>query len=101
MPFPDWPIRLDRCPEAETTADPPGPVPTLIAIPCLESFSEEELQAAGDSLGRRHAAVWELAESGQAPDAIATATGRPIGEIELILALKRRVQSAAPKGSRS
>lgn len=96
MPPPAWPKSFERIPDVETR----GAVPTLISVPCLDSFSEEELKAAGDSLGRRHATVWNLAESGLSPEAISTSTGQPIGEIELILALRRRIQSAAPSDSR-
>lgn len=92
MPPPAWQNPFEKPLEVEA----PNAVPTLISIPCLDSFSEEDLQAAGDSLGRRHATVWNLADSGLSPEAISTSTGRPIGEIELILALRRRIQSATP-----
>jgi hypothetical protein len=96
MSLPAWLHPVNQ----ELEADIQDPVPTLISIPCLDSFSEEELKAAGHSLGRRHATIWGLAESGLTPDAIATATGQAIGEIELILALKRQVQSASPPVSK-
>src|SRR5262249_13248609 len=63
----------------------PAVVPTLISVPSLESSSPEEAMLAGDALGRRHAAIWMMADSGLSAEAIATATGQPIGEIQLIL----------------
>jgi hypothetical protein len=42
-------------------------------------------------LGRRFAAVWEMADSGATPEAIARETGHPIGQVELILGLRRRI----------
>jgi hypothetical protein len=96
MPPPAGPKPFEGIPYVDAQAA----VPTLITVPGLDSFSEDELKAAGDSLGRRHATVWNLAESGLSPEAISTSTGQPIGEIELILALRRRIQSATPAVSR-
>jgi hypothetical protein len=42
------------------------------------------------SLDPRHAEVYDLADDGQSPQEIARHTGRPRGEIELILALRAR-----------
>jgi hypothetical protein len=39
----------------------------------------------------RYSAIWALADSGAVPETIARATGQPIGQIELILSLKRHV----------
>ena len=47
-------------------------------------------------LQQRYAAIWDLADSGASPDVIARATGLPIGQIELILGLRR-----PPDGSRT
>jgi len=96
MPPPAWPKSFGNAPEPDERA----PIPTLISVPGLDAFSDEELKAAGDALGRRHATVWELAESGLTHEAISTTTGRPVGEIELILALKRQIQSAVPTTSK-
>ena len=82
----------------------PKPIPTLISVPTLEAHSDEDAIQAGDSLGRRHAAVWQLADEGRSPEEIASAAGQPVGEIELILALRRRVRTSppeSPKGENS
>ncbi len=43
-------------------------------------------------LSQRYAAIWDLADSGASPDVIARATGQPIGQIELILGLRRQYE---------
>lgn len=63
--------------------------PRLIAVPSLASGLDR--QAAANGLGQRHAAIWDLADGGASPDVIARATGQPIGQIELILGLRRQV----------
>jgi hypothetical protein len=81
--------------------------PTLIAVPNLagvggaaeESASSAELER----LGSRFSAIWELAEAGASADAIARATGHPIGQVELILGLRRQLSAVpgiAPGGTR-
>ena len=52
--------------------------------------SGAKAQEAAEALERRFRPVWDLADSGQAIDAIARATGQPIGQVELILALRRQ-----------
>jgi septal ring factor EnvC (AmiA/AmiB activator) len=42
------------------------------------------------ALGARHREVLALAEEGQPPQAIASATGRGVGEVDLVLRLARR-----------
>jgi hypothetical protein len=50
-------------------------------------------------LSQRYAAIWELAASGASPDAIARATGQPVGQIELILGLRRQMGASAERAS--
>ena len=64
----------------------PGPI--LIAVPDLTA-SDPDTVAIPPELAERFAGIWELAESGATAEAIARATGQPIGQIELILALRR------------
>jgi hypothetical protein len=73
--------------------------PTLIAIPSLSAISSEASAVAAAELGRRFGAIWALADAGQAPEAIARATGQPIGQVELILGLRRQLLSST--GSRT
>jgi hypothetical protein len=69
-------------------ADDPSE-PKLIAVPSLESSLGDRDFAGG--LKERHAAIWALADTGAAPEVIARATGQPIGQIELILGLRRQI----------
>jgi hypothetical protein len=66
--------------------DPP---PTLIAIPKL-SPALPDTDTNLESLADRYASIWDLADSGSRPDAIARATGLPVGQVELILGLRRQ-----------
>jgi hypothetical protein len=72
--------------------------PTLIAVPNLAAASLVGESGPADlvstDLGRRFGAIWELADAGVAADAIARATGQPIGQVELILGLKRQLATA-------
>ena len=88
-------------------AAPSGPTsshePTLIAVPNLEDApGNREVTVGG--LKERYAAIWTLADEGASVDVIARATGQPAGQIELILALRRRIDetksisSHAPHG---
>jgi hypothetical protein len=75
--------------------DPPQPSavagPTLIAVPDLAAPRAAAPAAeASAELARRFGAVWQMAERGLAADAIARATGQPIGEVELVLGLRRQ-----------
>ena len=64
--------------------------PTLIAVPNLEGApNDRDVTASG--LKERHAAIWTLAETGATADVIARATGQPVGQIELILGLRRQI----------
>jgi hypothetical protein len=85
--------RADR-PEVSPLA---GPI--LIAVPDLAnrpSAAGLEAEASAD-LGRRFGAIWDLADAGAPADAIARATGLPIGRVELILGLRRRLASIEPR----
>jgi hypothetical protein len=78
-------------------AAPPMSGPTLIAIPNLPPPASGGTAAV--ELGRRFGAIWDLADSGASIDAIAKRSGQPIGQVELILALRR--QLALKSGDRS
>jgi hypothetical protein len=68
--------------------------PTLIAIPDLGAVEEESDKRAGSELGERHGEAWTLAAAGVPPEEIARQTGQPIGQIELIVGLYRRLHSS-------
>jgi hypothetical protein len=66
--------------------------PRLIAVPNLAAGQDR--QATHGGLTQRYAAIWDLADSGASPDVIARATGQPIGQIELILGLRRQYDAS-------
>jgi hypothetical protein len=64
--------------------------PTLIAVPDLAAPRAAAPTAeASAELARRHGALWEMADRGVTAEAIARATGQPIGQVELVLGLRR------------
>jgi len=69
--------------------------PTLIAVPSLATLGSEAtaIEAAGE-LSRRYGAIWALFDSGVTASAISATTGHPIGQVELILGLRRTSESA-------
>jgi hypothetical protein len=64
--------------------------PTLISVPDLTTPPGSNAEAATE-LDRRYGPVWAMADDGLAVDAIARETGYPIGQVELILGLRRRL----------
>jgi hypothetical protein len=78
-------------------ADPPQPSavagPTLIAVPDLSAPARDRPDATAE-LARRFGSIWELADSGATADMIARTTGQPIGQVELIMGLRRRLAAA-------
>lgn len=78
---------------AATTPKAPDPAPSLIAVPNLsyQGGSEDaEEDAAG--LAEKHGDVWAMVEAGRDLAEIVEATGRPIGQVELIAGLYRQHQ---------
>jgi hypothetical protein len=73
--------------------------PTLITVPSLTAAPGDASAAVAAELGRRFGAIWALADAGEAPEAIARSTGQPIGQVELILGLRRQLTSQS--GGRS
>ncbi len=68
---------------------------TLIAVPSLASRGSGEIAAAAaEELSRRFGTIWNLSQAGRSIAEIASETGHPVGEIELILGLKRSTDSA-------
>ncbi len=64
--------------------------PPMIAVPDLGSRPDER-DPSSSPLSQRYAAIWTLADQGASPEVIARATGQPIGQIELILGLRRHI----------
>ena len=63
--------------------------PTLIAVPDMTS----KARPAPGSL-QPYADIWALADGGLSPAAIASRTGTPVGQVELILGLRQRATEA-------
>lgn len=70
----------------------PASRPTLIAVPDLGQDAPPADHQVGDELGQKHREIWSLADAGATPEQIARRTGQPIGEVELIVGLQRRLQ---------
>ena len=78
--------RVDQAPAGR------GDGPTLIAVPTLAAgASESSAQAAAAELAERFGAIWGRANAGASAEAIARETGQPVGQVELILALRRQL----------
>ena len=94
------PLTATPTPTPRTTSrvDPPQPpAPTLISVPNLSTPSASSVSVEASAvLGRRFASIWELADAGTSAEAIARATGHPVGQVELILGLRRQISIAAP-----
>lgn len=69
--------------------------PTLISVPDLATPpSIGQTSEVAAELDRRYGPVWLMADEGLAVDAIARETGYPVGQVELILGLRRRLVAA-------
>jgi hypothetical protein len=64
--------------------------PTLISVPDLAAPPASNAEAAAE-FDRRFGPVWGMADEGMPVDAIARETGYPVGQVELILGLRRRL----------
>ena len=80
--------RIGRRVDPGVSAFPGGP--TLISVPDLSAPPSPTSGAAAE-MDRRFGPVWAMADEGVAIDAIARETGYPIGQVELILGLRRRL----------
>jgi hypothetical protein len=78
---------------ALVTAEPgvPAARPTLISVPNLAEDGRPVDPRLGTELGQKHSEVWSLADAGLASEEIARRTGQPIGQVELIVGLHRRI----------
>lgn len=91
-------------PNATRRVDRPVPKvsdgPTLIAVPNLASNGDPSDETS-DELTRRFGAILEMAEAGASAESIARATGQPVGQVELILGIKRQLESSHSGGVRA
>ncbi len=75
---------------AEPGHPSPSGGPILIAVPDLSAPASPASEAAAE-MDRRFGPVWAMADEGVPVDAIARETGYPIGQVELILGLRRQL----------
>jgi hypothetical protein len=87
------PGRPQRGERADRPAAQAGKGPTLITIPHLPAPTSDVSGLAAAELGRRFGAIWALADAGESTEAIARETAQPIGQVELILGLRRQLTS--------
>jgi hypothetical protein len=87
---PSWPTTgiPQRREPAATRVD--GSELPLIAVPNLAAAANDR-DVVVSGLTQRYAAIWSLAASGSSAEVIARATGQPVGQIELILGLRRQI----------
>lgn len=69
--------------------------PILIAVPNLAASPTEASASATAELSRRFGAIWAMADTGASAETIARETGQPMGQVELILGLRRQVATGA------
>lgn len=69
--------------------------PTLIAVPDLSAPPPDAPSKAGDELASRFGAIWQMAAQGVSSEEIARQSGQPIGQVELILGLRRQLAANA------
>jgi len=87
---PSWPTTGTQQRHEPATTRVDGSEPPLIAVPNLAAAANDR-DVVVNGLTQRYAAIWSLAASGSSAEVIARATGQPIGQIELILGLRRQI----------
>ncbi len=90
---PHWPRVVPARPDRVESVRADASAPTLIAVPSLAAPPSER-EASINGISARYAAIWSLADSGASADVIARAMGQPIGQIELILGLRRQIDAS-------
>ena len=86
-------------PPTPHVAPTPQAGPTLIAIPGLPPAPASDPHGA-ETLARRYAWIWELVDAGESEEAIARKAGLPIGQVEVILGLRRQALRPTSTGPR-
>lgn len=105
VPAPSPPMPAPAPREAVRRADPPDERPyagpTLIAVPDLAAGADPAASAglATAELADRFGAIWEMAGAGLDAGAIAREVGQPVGQVELILGLRRQLAAAGGSGA--
>lgn len=86
-PLPGGPMRAKR---AEG-----GTIPTLIEVPSLSRMPERQETGQG-GLVERYGELWSRADAGESALEIARDLGLAVGQVELILNLRKRVDARVP-----
>jgi hypothetical protein len=84
---PSHPLGPRRLPRRDPALISPT-TPKLIAVPDLSANSESDSDSTRD-LRRKYRDIWAWADAGLDAEAIARSSGLPIGQVELILGLRR------------
>ncbi len=90
---PNRPFRSNWRRNPETRVELNEDEPSMISVPDLAGLPDER-DSSSSPLSQRYAAIWTLADQGASPEVIARATGQPIGQIELILGLRRHIDGS-------
>jgi hypothetical protein len=93
---PSWPTTRAQQRRNPATTWVDGAEPPLIVVPNLAAAANDR-EVVVNGLTQRYAAIWSLAASGSSAEVIARATGQPIGQIELILGLRRQIDGTRTK----
>jgi hypothetical protein len=91
--FPNRPFLSSWRRIPDSRVEPQDGDTSLISVPNLAAGPEDR-DSSSNSLNQRYSAIWALADTGATPDVIAKATGQPIGQIELILSLRRHIDGS-------
>ncbi len=80
--------------QKSTVIERDGAELSLIAVPKLEPAPFDR-GVNVSALKERYAAIWALADSGATLEQMARASGQPMGQIELILGLRRQIDGTS------
>jgi hypothetical protein len=86
-------------PKSKAVEDGVGP--TLIAVPDIAEAGHSSPATRAAELGQRFGTIWELAATGASAEQIARRTGQPVGQVELILGLRRQLETAGAGSKRT
>lgn len=78
-------------------SDDREPAPSLISVPDMSRPTAVETGSA-PAPPRKHEDVWAMAQRGASAAEIARATGRPIGQVEIILRLQQHQRASKNAG---
>ena len=92
------PLETESGKQARIDEGQPGALegPTLIAVPNLAMSGSPTTETASE-LDRRFGSIWGMADEGVPVEVISRQSGYPIGQVELILGLRRQLLGTDPR----